>query len=116
MLSQQQLQKAMFPVGHLQKSEVRRIAREIGLAVSEKKDSTGICFIGERRFKTFLQNFLPARPGEIVSIADGAVIGRHDGLMYYTLGASARATALAAAAPGNAGSWWKRTFRITASL
>lgn len=85
MLHQGQLKRALFPIGHLQKSEVRAIAREAGFAVSDKKDSTGICFIGERRFKQFLQNYLPAKPGDIVSV-DGDFIGRHDGLMYYTLG------------------------------
>lgn len=85
MLKQRQLQRAMFPVGHLTKAEVRRIAQEKGLPVSQKKDSTGVCFIGERRFKQFLQTFLPAQPGDMVA-PDGQVVGRHDGLMYYTLG------------------------------
>ena len=85
MLHREQLQKAMFPVGHLTKGEVRRIAEEHGLPVSKKKDSTGVCFIGERRFKQFLQEFLPAQPGDMIA-PDGTVVGRHDGLMYYTLG------------------------------
>lgn len=85
MLKQRQLQRAMFPVGHLTKADVRRIAQEKGLPVSQKKDSTGVCFIGERRFKQFLQNFLPAQPGDMVA-PDGKIVGRHDGLMYYTLG------------------------------
>ncbi|HIU34611.1 MAG TPA: tRNA 2-thiouridine(34) synthase MnmA [Candidatus Pullichristensenella excrementigallinarum] len=85
MISQRALSKAMFPVGGLLKSQVRQIAREAGLATSEKKDSTGVCFIGERNFKKFLSGYLPARPGDIV-LPDGTVIGRHDGLMYYTLG------------------------------
>ena len=85
MLHAEQLRKAMFPVGHLTKAEVRRIAEENGLINSHKKDSTGVCFIGERRFKTFLQEFLPAQPGDMVA-PDGTVVGRHDGLMYYTLG------------------------------
>lgn len=85
MLKQRQLQRAMFPVGHLTKAEVRRIAQEKGLPVSQKKDSTGVCFIGERRFKQFLQTFLPAQPGDMVA-PDGQVVARHDGLMYYTLG------------------------------
>ena len=76
---------AMFPVGNLAKAEIRAIAREAGLPVSEKKDSTGVCFIGERNFKQFLSGYLPARPGDMVT-ADGRVVGRHDGLMYYTLG------------------------------
>lgn len=85
MLKQRQLQRAMFPVGHLTKADVRRIAQEKGLPVSQKKDSTGVCFIGERRFKQFLQTFLPAQPGDMVA-PGGQVVGRHDGLMYYTLG------------------------------
>ena len=76
---------AMFPVGGLTKPEIRAIAREAGLPVSEKKDSTGVCFIGERNFKKFLSGYLPAQPGEMVT-PEGKVVGRHDGLMYYTLG------------------------------
>ena len=85
MLHSDQLKKAMFPVGHMTKAEVRAIAEAHGLVNSKKKDSTGVCFIGERRFKTFLQEFLPAQPGDMVA-PDGKVVGRHDGLMYYTLG------------------------------
>ena len=85
MLHREQLKKAMFPVGHMTKAEVRAIAEANGLINSKKKDSTGVCFIGERRFKTFLQEFLPAQPGDMVA-PDGKVVGRHDGLMYYTLG------------------------------
>ncbi|MGM8871789.1 tRNA 2-thiouridine(34) synthase MnmA [Psychrobacter sp. 2Y5] len=77
--------KTLFPVGELKKPVVRRIAEEHDLATAKKKDSTGICFIGERRFKDFLQQYLPAQKGEIVT-DDGHVIGQHDGLMYYTLG------------------------------
>ncbi len=85
MVHREQLQKAVFPVGGMTKKEVRLIAREAGLPVSEKKDSTGVCFIGERNFKSFLKNYLPAQPGDMVT-PDGEVVGRHDGLMYYTLG------------------------------
>ena len=85
MLHADQLKKAVFPVGGMTKSEVRRLAEERGLPVSRKKDSTGICFIGERRFKSFLKTYLPAVPGDMVS-PEGEVVGRHDGLMYYTLG------------------------------
>jgi len=85
MLNQEQLSKAMFPIGHLTKAEVRKIAAEAGLATASKKDSTGICFIGERNFKEFLSQYLPAKPGEIRTY-DGELKGRHDGLMYYTLG------------------------------
>ena len=85
MLGQRALSKAMFPVGNLTKAQIRQIAREAGLPVSEKKDSTGVCFIGERNFKQFLSGYLPAQPGDMVT-PDGRVVGRHDGLMYYTLG------------------------------
>ncbi|MFD1955423.1 tRNA 2-thiouridine(34) synthase MnmA [Paenibacillus thailandensis] len=85
-LNQGQLAKAMFPIGHLPKPEVRRIAEEAGLYTAKKKDSTGICFIGERNFRTFLSSYLPAQPGDMVDIRTGEVKGRHDGLMYYTLG------------------------------
>ncbi|MDM8547844.1 tRNA 2-thiouridine(34) synthase MnmA [Candidatus Venteria ishoeyi] len=85
MLEQKQLQPSRFPIGHLEKPEVRKMAAQAGLITHRKKDSTGICFIGERRFKDFLSQYLPANPGKIVS-ADGQVMGRHDGLMYYTLG------------------------------
>ena len=80
-----EIKQTLFPVGELEKPEVRRIATEQGLATAKKKDSTGICFIGERRFKDFLQQYIPAQPGKIET-ADGEVIGDHQGLMYYTLG------------------------------
>jgi len=84
-LGQSQLARVLFPIGSMEKSEVRKRAEQAGLSNHQKKDSTGICFIGERRFKEFLQRFLPAQPGEI-QMPDGQIIGRHDGLMYYTLG------------------------------
>lgn len=84
-LNQQQLSKAMFPIGHLPKRRVREIARGAGLPTAQRKDSTGVCFIGERNFKEFLSHYLPAKPGEIRTL-EGKVIGRHDGLMFYTLG------------------------------
>ncbi|MBQ1520479.1 MAG: tRNA 2-thiouridine(34) synthase MnmA [Clostridia bacterium] len=84
-LRAEQLERVLFPIGHLDKSEVRDIAGKAGLATAMKKDSTGVCFIGERNFKQFLMNFLPAQPGDIVDLT-GRVLGRHDGLMYYTLG------------------------------
>ncbi len=84
-LGQEQLRHALFPLGSLCKPEVRRLAARAGLATARKKDSTGICFIGERRFSAFLQRYLPAQPGDIVTL-DGQIIGRHQGLMYYTLG------------------------------
>ncbi|WP_318615134.1 tRNA 2-thiouridine(34) synthase MnmA [Sporosarcina sp. YIM B06819] len=84
-LTQEQLQKVMFPIGHLDKSLVREKAVEAGLTTAAKKDSTGICFIGERNFKEFLGQYLPAQPG-VMKTMDGEVVGRHDGLMYYTIG------------------------------
>jgi tRNA-specific 2-thiouridylase len=79
------LARAVFPVGGLQKSEVRAIARAAGLPNHDRSDSTGICFIGERNYKEFVGRYLPPQPGDIRSI-DGHYKGRHDGLMYYTLG------------------------------
>ncbi|AQQ52930.1 tRNA 2-thiouridine(34) synthase MnmA [Planococcus lenghuensis] len=84
-LSQDQLKHVMFPIGHLEKKKVREIAAEAGLATAAKKDSTGICFIGERNFKEFLSQYLPAQPGRMETF-DGEVKGEHDGLMYYTIG------------------------------
>ena len=84
-LSQSQLEKVLFPLADLDKSEVRKIAEENGLATAAKKDSTGICFIGERNFRKFLMNYLPAKEGEIRTY-DGRVLGKHCGLMYYTIG------------------------------
>ncbi len=77
--------RSLFPLGEMEKPDVRRIAEEHGLVTAKKKDSTGICFIGERRFKDFLQQYLPAQPGEIQT-PEGQVIGEHSGLMYYTIG------------------------------
>ncbi len=85
-LNQAQLAKTLFPVGGLYKRDVRRLAEEAGLPNHAKKDSTGICFIGERPFREFLQRYLPTRPGEIRNLDDGRVIGEHQGLTYYTLG------------------------------
>ena len=79
------LARTLFPIGGLQKSEVRRLARELTLPVFDKKDSTGICFIGERPFAQFLETYLPAQPGDIET-PEGRRLGRHRGLMYYTLG------------------------------
>lgn len=84
-LTRKQLEKALFPVGGLIKGELRRIAAQAGLPTAMKKDSTGICFIGERNFKRFLMQYLPAQPGDMVTL-EGKTVGRHDGLMYYTLG------------------------------
>jgi len=84
-LNQYQLSHALFPVGEYDKPHIRQLAKDNDLLTHDKKDSTGICFIGERRFSTFLEKFLPARPGEIHNI-DGSCIGQHNGLMFYTLG------------------------------
>ena len=84
-LDQAQLAKTLFPVGHLHKSEVRRIAREAGLPNHAKRDSTGICFIGERPFREFLSRYLPREPGPMVT-PEGEHVGEHVGLMYYTIG------------------------------
>lgn len=84
-LQQEQLRHALFPVGELEKTEVRRIADEIGLPNAKKKDSTGICFIGERKFTDFLKEFLLAQPGDIKT-PEGKLLGKHNGLMFYTLG------------------------------
>src|SRR5512141_1895374 len=84
-LNQAQLARTLFPVGHLHKSEVRRIAREAGLANHAKRDSTGICFIGERPFREFLNRYLPRTPGA-VRTPEGRVIGEHVGLAFYTIG------------------------------
>ena len=84
-LNQAQLERVMFPVGHLHKSEVRRIAAEAGLPNHARKDSTGICFIGERPFREFLNRYLPRAPGPILN-AEGRTIGEHIGLAFYTIG------------------------------
>jgi tRNA-specific 2-thiouridylase len=84
-LSYEQIARSLFPVGELEKSQVRRIAQEQGLVTANKKDSTGICFIGERKFSDFLSRYLPAQPGNIET-PEGKIIGQHQGLMYHTLG------------------------------
>lgn len=84
-LSEDILKKVMFPLGDMPKKRVREIAKEHNLATATKKDSTGICFIGERNFKEFLSEYLPAQPGEMQTLA-GKVKGKHDGLMYHTIG------------------------------
>ena len=84
-LGEQHISQTLFPIGHLEKPRVREIALEQDLVTHDKKDSTGICFIGERKFKDFLAQYLPAQPGEIET-AEGKIIGKHEGLMYHTLG------------------------------
>ena len=85
-LNQKQLSMALFPLEGIDKPEVRKIAKELDLSISEKKDSTGICFIGERNFKEFLKNYLPSKKGNIVDIETNMIVGRHDGVIYYTIG------------------------------
>ena len=81
----EELERTLFPIGDIEKPKVRALAEQHGLATAKKKDSTGICFIGERRFKDFLQQYLPAQPGDILSL-QGEPLGRHQGLMYHTIG------------------------------
>lgn len=85
-LNKEQLENVLFPVGNLKKEEVREIAKKIGLNVAEKKDSTGICFIGERHYQEFLRNYLKPNPGDIRNVETKKIIGRHTGLMNYTIG------------------------------
>ncbi len=85
-VSEKQLKNVLFPIGELEKTEVRKIAEEYDLITAEKKDSTGICFIGERNFTKFLENYLPNTPGRVIEIDTKEVIGEHIGLMYYTIG------------------------------
>lgn len=86
MLSAPQLDRVLFPVGAMQKRDVRRLAEHLGLRTSKKKDSTGICFIGERNFARFLHGYLGSQPGDILDYDTKHLLGHHDGLMYYTLG------------------------------
>ncbi|MDH3949164.1 MAG: tRNA 2-thiouridine(34) synthase MnmA, partial [Gammaproteobacteria bacterium] len=85
-LGQAELSRSLFPLGNLEKPQVRLLAEQAGLPNYDRKDSTGICFIGERRFKEFLSRYLPAQPGEIRALDDETILGQHDGLMYHTLG------------------------------
>ena len=85
-VSKEKLSNVIFPIGNLIKKDVRKIAHEQGLIVADKKDSTGICFIGERNFKEFLTNYLPNQEGNIVDIDTNKILGKHVGLMYYTIG------------------------------
>ena len=84
-LTKKQLDQTLFPLANLKKTDVRKIANDLNLVVKNKKDSTGICFIGERNFTEFLKNYLPSLPGDIVTI-NNQIIGKHNGLMYYTIG------------------------------
>jgi tRNA-specific 2-thiouridylase len=88
MLNQYQLSKTIFPLYEINKSEVRKVANLLELKIANKKDSTGICFIGERHFKEFLQNYIPAQPGDIIELESNQKVGSHPGVMYYTIGQS----------------------------
>ena len=85
-VNEEQLKETLFPLADITKEEVRKIAEREHLAVAKKKDSTGVCFIGERNFKQFLNNYVPAQKGDIVDIVSGKVVGRHTGVLYYTVG------------------------------
>ncbi len=85
-VSKEQFKNVLFPIGNMNKKDVRKIAEEYGLVTANKKDSTGICFIGERNFTKFLKNYLPNQPGDVVNIDTNEIIGRHIGLMNYTIG------------------------------
>ena len=103
-LKHEQLEHVVFPIGDLRKTEVRAIAKELGLTNALKKDSTGVCFIGERNFKQFLMQYLPAQRGDIVD-EHGKKIGTHDGLMYYTLG-QRRGLGIGGRSDGTGESWF----------
>jgi tRNA-specific 2-thiouridylase len=99
-----ELSRSLFPVGDLAKPEVRKIAEQAGLTTARKKDSTGICFIGERRFKDFLQQYLPSQPGVIEDI-NGQALGEHQGLMYHTIG-QRQGLGIGGLADRNAAPWY----------
>ena len=103
-LNQHQLKDVLFPVGHLNKAEVRKLALENDLVTATKKDSTGICFIGEKRFRQFLQNYIPANPGDMKTL-DGTIVGKHEGVMFYTLG-QRRGLNIGGQTGGNNGRWF----------
>ncbi len=104
-INQAQLAATLFPLGALKKTEVRSIAKKLGLDVANKKDSTGVCFIGERHFRQFLKNYLPAKPGPIIDIKTSDQIGTHDGVFYYTIG-QRRGLGIGGIATKPAGSWF----------
>ena len=85
-LNKKQLENVLFPLAQYNKKDIRKIANEINLKIANKKDSTGICFIGERNFAKFLQNYIPTQPGNIIDIDNGKVVAKHNGIMYYTIG------------------------------
>lgn len=85
-INEEQIKSCIFPLGNIDKSKVRQIAHELNLVIADKKDSTGVCFIGERNFREFLKNYIPAKEGNIVDIASNKIIGKHKGVYYYTIG------------------------------
>ncbi len=103
-LSQVQLSSVLFPLADIEKPKVREIAEKLALSTAKKKDSTGVCFIGERNFRKFLKSYLPACPGDIKT-KEGKVVGRHEGLMYYTLG-QRRGLNIGGRADGNGQRWF----------
>ncbi len=103
-LTQEQLSKVVFPIGNITKNELRGIALDESIPTALKKDSTGICFIGERNFKKFLMQYLPAKQGDIITL-DGRVVGTHDGLMYYTIG-QRRGLGIGGRNDGSGESWY----------
>ena len=110
-LSQAQLSKVLFPLEEIDKPEVRKIAEEYGFSNAKKKDSTGICFIGERKFREFLKNYLPIQSGKIVT-PDGKVVGEHIGLSYYTLG-QRKGLNIGGRSDGNGNRWYVVDKRLT---
>ena len=103
-LNQEQLKDVLFPLGDMVKPDVRKIAEKYGLSTAEKKDSTGICFIGERRFRQFLKNYLPCNKGDIVDL-NGNKVGEHEGVIYYTLG-QRRGLNIGGKSDGNGKRWF----------
>ena len=103
-LSSNQLDKVLFPIGNIDKPTVRELAKKYGLSTAEKKDSTGICFIGERNFRQFLANYIPMKDGDIKD-ADGNVVGRHNGVFYYTIG-QRKGLGIGGSRDGNGGRWF----------
>lgn len=103
-LNQNQLSKILFPIGSLKKKEVRRIARNVGLVTADKKDSTGICFIGKRNFRNFLGKYIRQNPGKIISM-NGECLGKHLGLMYYTIG-QRKGLGIGGTKQGNGAPWY----------
>ena len=85
-LNEEQIKVSLFPLENILKKDVRKIAKDLNLNIANKKDSTGVCFIGERNFRLFLENYLPAKKGDIIDIATNEIIGQHRGVFYYTLG------------------------------